>query len=119
MEFSTPVANAARSVLPFLMPMPYGSVVKVPPTSFSVLSTPAKPARMMSSVVTASTRPSFMAETHVEYVVKLVSCTCGAFSTTFFSLVEPCTEQTFLPFRSATVLMVALSPFTRIDCPAR
>src|SRR6266545_1999888 len=54
----------------FFRPMPYGSVLNGLPTTLSLPANcdcAAYPARMMSSVVTASTEPWASASTHLEY----------------------------------------------------
>src|SRR3954471_17891434 len=61
----------------FFRPMPYGSVLNGLPTTLNLpayCSCEAYPARMMSSVVTASTWPPASAVTHFEYESNCCNC---------------------------------------------
>src|SRR6266511_2629297 len=86
----------------FFRPMPYGSVLNGLPTTLSLPANcdcAAYPARMMSSVVTASTEPWASASTHLEYESNSCRAAFGCSVWIRLAGVEPVTEQTFLPSR--------------------
>src|SRR6266511_2219289 len=86
----------------FFRPMPYGSVLNGLPTTLSLPANcdcAAYPARMMSSLVTASTEPWASASTHLEYESNSCRAAFGCSVWIRLAGVEPVTEQTFLPSR--------------------
>ncbi len=105
----------------FFSPMPYGSLLNGLPTTLNLPANwdcAAYPARMMSSVVTASTLPWLNASTHLEYASNSCSFAFGWSVWIRLAGVDPVTEQTFLSSRLSGPVIAVLSALTSRSCPA-